>query len=119
MCTFCDDIYPERDATDIVFGRGKYINIAQGGSFITPDDFITVDEGGEFDIVTNPGDPYELGLVRDIKFCPYCRRILKDIDNVKSPCATCGVSHKPSCCGCKEYFEWREKSNGKNNDGLL
>ncbi len=29
----------------------------------------------------------------------------------KSPCATCGVSHKASCCGCEEYFEWEEKSN--------
>ncbi len=79
MCTFCDDIYPEDDAKDIVFGRGKYKNIAQGGSFITPDDFITVDEDGEFDIVaTNPGDLYVLGLVCDIKFCPYCGRNLKE-----------------------------------------
>ena len=34
----------------------------------------------------------------------------KDVNNVKSPCATCGVSHKPSCCGCKEYFEWRDNN---------
>ena len=104
MCTFCDDIYPESDAKDIVFGRGKYKNIAQGGSFIHPDAFITVDEDGEFDIITD-----SLDFVCDIKFCPYCGRILKDINNVKSPCATCGVSYKPSCCGCKEYFEWRNQ----------
>ena len=77
MCVFCDDIYPENDTKDIVFGRGKYKNIAQGGSFIEPDAFIVIDEDGEFDIVANPGDPYELGLVCDIEFCPYCGRNLK------------------------------------------
>lgn len=110
MCTFCENIYPEDDTKDIVFGRGKYKNIAQGGSFITPDSFIVVDDG-EFDIVAiNPGDLYVLGLVCDIKFCPYCGRTLKDINNTKSPCATCSVSGKVACCGCKEYFEWRDNN---------
>lgn len=80
MCTFCDDIYPEDDSQDIVFGRGKYKNVAQGGSFISPDAFITVDADGELDIVDAiPGDPpYGFGLICDIKFCPYCGRNLKE-----------------------------------------
>lgn len=79
MCAFCDVIYPENDIRDIVFGRGKYKNIAQGGSFIHPDAFMTVDEDGEFDIQADTGDPWELGVVCDVHFCPYCGRILKDI----------------------------------------
>lgn len=78
MCKFCDDIYPEDDSMNIIFGRGKYENVAQGGSFISPDAFITVNGDGKFDITVNPGDPYELGFVCDIKFCPYCGRNLKE-----------------------------------------
>lgn len=78
MCEFCENIYPEDDTSDILFGRGKYENVAQGGSFISPDAFITVDEDGELDIVADSGDPYELGYVCDIKFCPYCGRNLKE-----------------------------------------
>lgn len=79
MCKFCDDIYPEDDTGDIVFGRGKYKNVAQGGSCVIPDAFIIVDADGELDIVDmSPGDPYGFGLVCDIKFCPYCGRNLKE-----------------------------------------
>ena len=81
MCAFCDDIYPEGDTRDIVFGRGKYKNLAQGGSFIARDCFIVVDHDGDLDIVVDPGDPYELGLVCDIEFCPYCGRKLKGDEN--------------------------------------
>lgn len=77
MCEFCEKIYPEDDTDDIVFGRGKYKNVVQGGSFIEPDAFIIVDKEGELDIITNPGDPYELGFVCNIKFCPYCGHKLK------------------------------------------
>lgn len=84
MCTFCNDIYPESDVKDIVFGKGKYKNVAQGGSFVEPDCFIVMDHDGDLDIVVNPGDPYELGLVCDIKFCPYCGRKLKGDKNEAS-----------------------------------
>ena len=26
-----------------------------------------------------------------------------------SPCNKCGVSDKVACCGCREYFEWRDQ----------
>jgi hypothetical protein len=77
MCDFCENIYPEDDTRDIIFGRGKYKNICQGGSFITPDNFIIVDKDGELDIVVTPSDPYVSGMVCDIKFCPYCGQKLK------------------------------------------
>ena len=65
MCEFCDKIYPDDDTEDIVFARGMY---PEGG----PSEFITVDEKGQFHINVDPGDPYELGVVSNIKFCPYC-----------------------------------------------
>lgn len=71
MCTFCKKIYPEKDCQDIVFGRGKYSSMED-----EIERFITIDENGEFDLNVNPGDPYELGLVPNIKFCPYCGRDL-------------------------------------------
>jgi len=69
-CHFCSMIYPDTDVTDIVFGRGKYSNI----NF---DSFITFDNEGKYCITIDPGDPYELGYLVDIKFCPYCGRKLK------------------------------------------
>ena len=67
MCNFCEKIYPDEDTRDIIFGRGKY-------SDINSDDnpFITVDEEGHYHININPGDPYEIGCVLNIKYCPYC-----------------------------------------------
>ena len=111
MCKFCDDIYPEDDVSNILFGRGKYKNVAQSGSFISPDAFITVDEDGKFDITVNPGDPYELGFVCDIKFCPYCGR------NLKEPVGTfhCKAEESRwqdlSACNdcpnkCEEWYQW-------------
>lgn len=71
MCDFCDKIYPDEDTTDIIFRRGKYSNINSDDS-----PFITIDEEGCYCIIVDPGDPYEIGVVVDIKYCPYCGRIL-------------------------------------------
>ena len=66
MCSFCDKIYPDEDVNDIVFARGKY---PEGG----PDAFITFNkETKAFDINVDPGDPYELGVVDNVHYCPYC-----------------------------------------------
>lgn len=71
MCDFCERIYPDEDTRDIVFRIGKYSN-----SNIGANPFITIDEEGCYDININPGDPYEIGVVVDIKYCPYCGRNL-------------------------------------------
>lgn len=68
---FCSKIYPDADTTSIAFGRGKYAD-----TYI--DSFITIDDEGEYCININPGDPYELGYLCDIKFCPYCGRKLAE-----------------------------------------
>ena len=71
MCDFCETIYPDSEVTNIIFRRGKY-------SDVDKDSFITVDDEGVYYININPGDPYELGYLCDIKFCPYCGRKLRD-----------------------------------------
>lgn len=110
MCKFCENIYPDDDTMDIVFGRGKYKNLAQDGSFIRPSIFITVDENSKLDIAVDPGDPYKLGWICDIKFCPYCGR------NLKEPVGTfhCGFEesggHAYNCNDCpnkcEEWHQW-------------
>ena len=70
-CDFCDTIYPDDDTQDIVFGRGKY-------SVFNKDSFITIDDDGEYHVNIDPGDPYELGYLFNIKFCPYCGRKLAE-----------------------------------------
>ena len=69
---FCSTIYPDADTTDIAFGRGKYSDAD------IDDSFITIDDEGKYNIITIPGDPYELGYLCDIKFCPYCGRKLAE-----------------------------------------
>lgn len=76
MCNFCEKIYPDEDTKDIVFGRGKYSNI-------NSDDrpFITIDEEGCYHINVNPGDPYEIGIIVNIKYCPYCGKAIEDVES--------------------------------------
>ena len=68
---FCSTIYPDADTTNIVMGRGKYFDF-------NIDSFITIDNNGTYYVNINPGDPYELGYLCDIKFCPYCGRKLAE-----------------------------------------
>ncbi len=72
MCDLCKEIYPEKDINNIVFHRGKYVR----KDFIEPDSFIIINDDRSFDIIVNPGDPYELGIIPNIKYCPYCGRDL-------------------------------------------
>lgn len=72
---FCSKIYPDADTTDIAFGRGKY-------SDFDDDSFITIDDKGKYYINIIPGDPYEVGCLCDIKFCPYCGRKLAESEEV-------------------------------------
>lgn len=74
-CNFCSMIYPDDDTRNILFSKGKY-----SGLFI--DEFITIDNEGKYWININPGDPYELGCLDDIKFCPYCGRKLAESEGV-------------------------------------
>lgn len=74
-CNFCSMIYPDDDTPNILFSKGKYSN-----AFI--DEFITIDNKGKYCININPGDPYELGCLDDIKFCPYCGRKLAESEEV-------------------------------------
>lgn len=75
MCNFCENIYPDKDTQDIVFGRGKYSN------FNDENPFITIDEEGCYDINVNPGDPYEIGIIVNIKYCPYCGHNLTESES--------------------------------------
>jgi hypothetical protein len=70
-CNFCSTIYPEDDIKNIVFRKGKY-------SGVHIDNFITIDNEGKYHVNIVPGDPYELGCLCDIKFCPYCGRKLEE-----------------------------------------
>lgn len=70
-CNFCSIIYPDDDRNDIVFRKGKY-------SDVDIDSFITIDKEGKYYVNIDPGDPYELGYLDDIKFCPYCGRKLAE-----------------------------------------
>ena len=70
-CDFCSTIYPDADTKNIVFGRGKY-------SDVHVESFITIDDEGKYHVNIDPGDPYELGYLVDIKFCPYCGRKLSE-----------------------------------------
>ena len=70
-CDFCETIYPDDDTQDIVFGRGKY-------SVFNKDSFITIDDEGDYHVNIDPGDPYEIGYLFNIKFCPYCGRKLAE-----------------------------------------
>ena len=71
MCDFCKTIYPDAETLNIFFNRGKY-------SDVNKDSFISVDDEGVYYVNIDPGDPYELGYLCDIKFCPYCGRKLRD-----------------------------------------
>ena len=71
-CDFCSIIYPDADTKDIVFRRGKY------SDFDIIDSFITIDKEGKYYVNIVPDDPYELGCLIDIKFCPYCGRKLAE-----------------------------------------
>lgn len=73
-CDFCSTIYPDADTTDIVFRRGKY-------SGVRVESFITIDDEGKYHVNIDPGDPYELGYLVDIKFCPYCGRKLTESED--------------------------------------
>ena len=70
-CNFCETIYPDDDTNDIVFRRGKY-------SEVYKDSFITIDDEEKYHVNADSGDPYELGYLCDIKFCPYCGRKLTE-----------------------------------------
>lgn len=70
-CDFCSMIYPDNDTLNIFFRRGKY-------SDIHVDSMITIDDEGKYHVNIDPGDPYELGYLVDIKFCPYCGRKLPE-----------------------------------------
>lgn len=110
MCKFCDKIYPGKDVHDIVFAEGNY---PDGG----PESFITACDDGTYDIIVDPGDPYELGLVPDIKFCPYCGEKLPerirfdrgckyDIKVVtRGRCMICGKDLTEGLFFCKECEE--------------
>ena len=66
-CDFCETIYPDVDTKDIVFRRGKYSNF---NKYI----FITINDEGTYYMNIDPGDPYKIGYLCNIKFCPYCGR---------------------------------------------
>lgn len=70
-CDFCSTIYPDADTQNIVFRKGKY-------SDVRIDSFITIDNEGKYHVTIDPGDPYELGYLANIKFCPYCGRKLAE-----------------------------------------
>ena len=70
-CDFCETIYPDADVKDIVFREGKY-------SDVNKDSFITIDDRGKYYVNIDPGDPYEMGCLYNIKFCPYCGRKLTE-----------------------------------------
>lgn len=80
MCDWCKEIYPEKDTNDIVFHEGKY----DRDDFIEPDSFIVSCDDGSFDIVVNPGDAYELGIIPYIKYCPYCGRDLAESEETET-----------------------------------
>lgn len=55
MCSFCEKIYP----------------LSKGG--LPDENLITYDEVlDQFDIWAAAGDPYDTGVLQDVKFCPYC-----------------------------------------------
>ena len=60
MCNFCEKIYP----------------LSKGG---LPDkNLIAYDETlDRFDIWTATADPYDSGIIEDVKYCPYCGKELK------------------------------------------
>lgn len=74
MCTFCEKIYPNEDCRDIVFALGEYSEL----KYDPMNRFITIDENGEYDLNVIPDDPYELGFIPNVKFCPYCGRNLAE-----------------------------------------
>ena len=72
MCDFCNEVYPDDDINDIVFRQGKYSDF---NKYI----FITIDDEGKYyNINVDSGDPYEMGYLYAIKFCPYCGRSMKE-----------------------------------------
>lgn len=73
MCKFCETIYPVEDTSDIAFQRGKYKDFKE-------DNYIYADKDGTFNIEAQTGDPYESGIVENIKYCPYCGRKLESED---------------------------------------
>lgn len=75
-CDFCETIYPDAETKNIIFRQGKY-------SDVNKDSFISVDDEGKYYVNIDPGDPYELGYLCDIKFCPYCGRKLRISDEQK------------------------------------
>ncbi len=72
-CAFCKTIYPVEDTSDMAFQRGKYKDFKE-------DNYIYADEDGTFNIEAQAGDPYESGIVENIKYCPYCGRKLESED---------------------------------------
>lgn len=73
MCKFCETIYPVEDTSDIAFRSGKYKDFQE-------ENYIFTDEDGAFCIEAQAGDPYESGIVENIKYCPYCGRKLESED---------------------------------------
>ncbi|MBQ3891733.1 MAG: hypothetical protein II740_10370 [Lachnospiraceae bacterium] len=73
-CEFCKTIIPEEDADDRAFCQGKYKGCREE-SFIWRDK-----DDGALCIEAPSGDPYEVGLVCNIKYCPYCGRKLESED---------------------------------------
>lgn len=125
MCNFCDNIYPEKDLHDIIFSEGNY---PDGG----PESFIVACDDGTYDIVVNPGDPYELGSISNIKFCPYCGMGLPerirfdnggkyDIEMVtRGRCMMCGKELTEGLFFCKECEEKiTHKQIKKNNKNFI
>ncbi len=117
MCKFCDKIYPDEDVRDVVFCEGKY---PDGG----PSAFISFNkETGAYDINVDPGDPYELGVVDNINFCPYCgRKVVKyghghcqDCSYFKGDGLFCQTLKKVRYCNDKVCESFRENESKKWN----
>lgn len=72
-CDLCETIYPDDDTKDIAFRQGKYSNFDKYS-------FITIDDEGKYYV---NGDPYKLGYLCDIKFCPCCGRKLVENEGLK------------------------------------
>jgi len=108
MCKFCDKIYPDEDVDDIVFGRGKYSNIRFGDK-----PFITIDEEGCYDINVNPGDPFQMGTIFSIKYCPYCGRDLAESKEhtENKNCNTCKhyKTDNPYCECCFDFDKYERR----------
>ena len=94
MCKFCDKIY-----TTYEIDNTSHWNL--------PYTLIYEDNKG-FNLYTICDDDYySCTAIWDIHYCPVCGKKL--IPDNASPCIKCGPIVAASCCGCPEYYIWKQK----------